>query len=94
MFGWKALTVDGHDMDAIGDAFSRLPLETGKPSALVFRTVKGKGVSFMENDYKWHYGGLNETLFEQVRFPVKLKFFQYSHSAPADLPADRVLLPC
>lgn len=66
MFGWKALTVDGHDMDAIGDAFSRLPLETGKPSALVFRTVKGKGVSFMENDYKWHYGGLNETLFEQA----------------------------
>ena len=62
MFGWKAMEADGHDPEAIEAALSRLPLEPGRPSAIIFRTVKGKGVSFMENDYKWHYGGLTAEL--------------------------------
>ena len=43
-----------------------LPLCNNKPSAVIFRTVKGKGVSFMENEYKWHYGGLTDELVEKA----------------------------
>jgi transketolase len=66
MFGWKAIEADGHDPQAIEDALSCLPLEAGKPSCVIFRTVKGKGVSFMENDYKWHYGGLTPELRDRA----------------------------
>ena len=66
MFGWKVETADGHDCEAIENALRNLPLEPGKPSAVIFRTIKGKGVSFMENNYRWHYGGLTSELFEQA----------------------------
>lgn len=52
-FGWKALEVDGHDIGALIAAMS-VRVE-GKPTAIIAHTVKGKGVSFMENDNNWHY---------------------------------------
>jgi transketolase len=55
-FGFAVEEVDGHDTAALLDAFRRLPLEPGKPSCLVARTVKGKGVSFAENKPAWHHG--------------------------------------
>ena len=73
MFGWKVIEADGHDPQAIEDALSRLPLESGKPSCVIFRTVKGKGVSFMENDYKWHYGGLTPELRDRAIAEVEGK---------------------
>ena len=66
MFGWRAVEADGHDPQAIEAALNKLPLEKGKPSCIIFRTVKGKGVSFMENDYQWHYGGLTEELRDKA----------------------------
>ena len=66
MFGWRAIEADGHDMEAIEAALKHVPIEKGKPTAIIFRTVKGKGVSFMENDYKWHYGGLTEELRDKA----------------------------
>lgn len=54
-FGWSAVDVDGHDLQALTEHLSQLPRETGKPTALVCHTVKGKGVSFMEDDNNWHY---------------------------------------
>ena len=66
MFGWKAIEVDGHDPVAVEAALRKFPLEQGKPSAIICRTVKGKGVSFMENEYKWHYGGLTEELRDKA----------------------------
>ena len=71
MFGWRAIEADGHDVVAIERALRQVPLETGKPSAIVFRTVKGKGVSFMENEYKWHYGGLTEELYKKAAAEVE-----------------------
>ena len=71
MFGWKTAEADGHDPQAIEAALSHLPLEGGKPSCVIFRTVKGKGVSFMENDYKWHYGGLTEELRDKALAEVE-----------------------
>lgn len=54
-FGWNVEEVDGHDAGALLEAFSRLPFQPGKPSAIIAHTVKGKGVSFMEDDNNWHY---------------------------------------
>jgi transketolase len=73
MFGWRAIEADGHDPQAIEAALNQLPLEKGKPSCIIFRTVKGKGVSFMENDYKWHYGGLTEELRDKAIAEVEGK---------------------
>ena len=65
-FGWAALDADGHDQQAIYKALARLPLCPGRPSAIIFHTIKGKGVSFMENNYTWHYGGLTDALLAQA----------------------------
>jgi transketolase len=54
-FGWDACEVDGHDMAAVLAAISREPDGTGRPRAIIAHTVKGKGVSFMEDDNNWHY---------------------------------------
>jgi transketolase len=54
-FGWSVRAVDGHDHPALAQALSAAPWEPGKPSMLIAHTVKGKGVSFMENAVEWHY---------------------------------------
>jgi len=54
-FGWEVVEVDGHDHAEISAALQRVPFATGKPSCLIAHTVKGKGVSFMENTVLWHY---------------------------------------
>jgi len=54
-FGWNATEVDGHDMAALVRLMDRIPDGTGKPVAVIAHTVKGKGVSFMEDDNNWHY---------------------------------------
>jgi transketolase len=53
-FGWHALEVDGHDRGALLAAFDTAATVHGKPTAIVAHTVKGKGVSFMEDDNLWH----------------------------------------
>jgi transketolase len=54
-FGWNASEVDGHDISAILNALKNIPRGDGKPVAVIAHTVKGKGVSFMEDDNNWHY---------------------------------------
>lgn len=54
-FGWAVREINGHDYDEIIDALSSVPLEAGKPTALIAHTIKGKGVSFMEGQLAWHY---------------------------------------
>jgi len=54
-FGWDAHEIDGHDVAALAAAMQRIPNGSGKPVALIAHTVKGKGVSFMEDDNNWHY---------------------------------------
>ena len=54
-FGWGVREVDGHDHQALSIAFAAAPFVPGKPSCLLAHTVKGKGVSFMENTVLWHY---------------------------------------
>jgi transketolase len=54
-FGWDAMEIDGHDYSQILMALSKFPSITSKPVAIIANTVKGKGVSFMEDDNNWHY---------------------------------------
>ncbi len=54
-FGWSASEVDGHDLAALRTALENVPDGSGKPLAIIAHTVKGKGVSFMEDDNNWHY---------------------------------------
>jgi transketolase len=54
-FRWGVREIDGHDQMAIADAFASLPFEPGRPSVIIAHTVKGKGVSFMEDKLLWHY---------------------------------------
>lgn len=56
-FGWNTLEVDGHDTDALTEAFAQAQAAAGqgRPTVLLASTVKGKGVSFMENNILWHY---------------------------------------
>ena len=55
-FGWSVRHVDGHNLKELQDTFADLPFEPGKPSMVIAHTVKGKGVSYMENELKWHHG--------------------------------------
>ncbi|HRU04522.1 MAG TPA: transketolase [Candidatus Brocadiia bacterium] len=57
---WAYREVDGHDVEAIDAALKTLPFEPGKPSWLTARTVKGKGVSWMEDTVSCHYGSVND----------------------------------
>ena len=67
-FGWAVMELDGHDVDALEKAFSRLQQEAEKPSVIIAHTVKGKGVSFMEDDLAWHYKPPNDDqLVEALR---------------------------
>jgi transketolase len=54
-FGWSVREVDGHDMQQLVALLQRVPDGSGKPVALIAHTIKGKGVSFMEDDNNWHY---------------------------------------
>jgi transketolase len=63
-FGFETLEVNGHDEAAVDAAIRQLwKTGTGKPKALIARTVKGKGVYFMESDNRWHYTRLNQQTF-------------------------------
>lgn len=54
-FGWSVKEVDGHDHAEIHQTLASVPFDTGKPSCIIAHTIKGKGVSFMENSVLWHY---------------------------------------
>jgi transketolase len=66
-FGWSVREVDGHDIAGLVASFGQLPFMQGKPSVIIAHTVKGKGVSFMENQLKWHHGVPNETQYLQAQ---------------------------
>lgn len=54
-FGWNSIEVDGHNFESILDAFQQFNSQDAKPTAIIANTVKGSGVSFMEDDNNWHY---------------------------------------
>lgn len=65
-FKWSVQRINGHDLNDMEKVFSKIPFEKGKPSIIVADTVKGKGISFMENNNVWHYKPPNKEQFEQA----------------------------
>ena len=65
-FGWACTVCDGHDFGSLAAAFGKLPLRKGRPSWIICRTVKGKGVSFMEDTVACHYGSVNDAQLAQA----------------------------
>ncbi|QEC56174.1 transketolase [Flavisolibacter ginsenosidimutans] len=65
-FGWAVRHVDGHDLTALMQTFDAMPFTEGKPNLVIAHTVKGKGVSYMENALKWHHGVPTEQQYEDA----------------------------
>jgi transketolase len=62
-FGWEVCEVDGHDCGELSDKLSNVPIRPGSPTAVIARTIKGKGVSYMENEIMWHARPVTEEEF-------------------------------
>ena len=65
-FGWNVISVNGHDLKDLYRAFTKAMNEPNKPSVLIAQTIKGKGISFMENDCAWHGLAPNDDQFKQA----------------------------
>ena len=65
-FGWHVIKADGHDFDSLRAALAEARETKGKPSVILMRTVKGRGVSFMENNAGWHGKAPNAEQYEQA----------------------------
>ncbi|MGN0710827.1 MAG: transketolase [Anaerovoracaceae bacterium] len=65
-FGWNVLYIDGHNMDEIVEAFTKARNTEGKPTVIIAKTIKGKGVSFMEDNPGWHGKAPNDEEAKQA----------------------------
>lgn len=65
-FGFNTIEIDGNNFDEIEDAFAKAKETKGVPTAIIAKTVKGKGVSYMENQVNWHGAAPNEELYNQA----------------------------
>ena len=63
-FGWESVTIDGHDIHQLTESMKHKP--AGKPYAIIANTIKGKGVSFIENNKSWHQAIMSEQLYQQA----------------------------
>jgi len=69
-FGFNVIKVDGHNIKELCDALDIAAANkngSGKPVLILADTVKGAGIKMMENNYKWHYGAIDETMYEQCK---------------------------
>jgi len=65
-FGWNVIEIDGHDFESIDAAYSKAAAFKGKPTVIIAKTIKGKGVSFMENLAEWHGKAPSKELVEKA----------------------------
>ena len=65
-FGFKVITVDGNNIEQLIDGFDRAKMTKGVPTAIIAKTIKGKGVSFMENNASWHGKAPNDEQYEMA----------------------------
>jgi len=72
-FGWHVIEVDGHDLEEMEKVFKSVPFERGKPNMVIAHTKKGRGISFMEDNYIWHHKVPNDDQYEQAMKELTLK---------------------
>ena len=70
-FGWHVISIDAHDFDAIEKAFAEAEKISGQPTVIIQRSIKGKGVSFMEDQVSWHGTAPNEEQYNQAMTELK-----------------------
>jgi transketolase len=75
-FGWRVLKADGHDFESLIAALEDAKQDQGKPTVILARTVKGKGVSFMENDPGWHGKAPNAEQYQQAKAELEARVAQ------------------
>ncbi|MFM1878022.1 MAG: hypothetical protein RLZZ241_888 [Bacteroidota bacterium] len=71
-FGWAVREVDGHSVSELAEVLNNGPFKTGKPNFIIAHTVKGKGVSYMEGNLKWHHGVPDEAQYAQAQEELNL----------------------
>ena len=72
-FNWSVGEIDGHNLEEIAHCFSQVPFEVGKPNIVIAHTIKGKGISFMENQLAWHYKSPNAEQLSQALTELEIK---------------------
>src|SRR6266478_4237087 len=89
-FGWNAIVIDGHNYEEINRAYAQAIQPNGSPTAIIAKTIKGKGVSFLENKEGWHGKALNKDQEQQA-----LKELNYTRSTtyPVQKPENRQPAP-
>lgn len=65
-FGWHVISIDGNNIHELRKAFSHIPAHKGKPTFIIANTIKGKGISYMENQKKWHHGVPTDEQYKQA----------------------------
>lgn len=65
-FGWKTVELDGHDLRALGGALADVDGQAQAPTVIIAHTIKGKGVSFMEDRLAWHYKSPSDEQYQQA----------------------------
>ena len=71
-FGWEASEIDGNDISAVVEALNKVPENGGKPVAIIAHTVKGRGVSFMQDDNNWHYRVPNQEEVQAAKKELRI----------------------
>ena len=79
-FGWNVLVADAHNFDSIEDAVNKAKSTKEKPTAIILKSVKGKGVSFMENNAAWHGSAPNEEQYNQAIAELDVKIAELEAS--------------
>ncbi len=72
-FGWNVIECNGHDIRQLVDGLEQATCEDGRPTMIVADTIKGKGISFLENDHTWHYGKFDDDQYVQVCHELEKK---------------------
>src|SRR5690625_3295070 len=65
-FGWEVIEVDGHDFDQLVKVLTETPIKNGKPTLIIAHTIKGKGISFAENQVVWHHNVPTKEEYKQA----------------------------
>lgn len=77
-FGWEVVEADGNNIAQLRQVLSQVPAKTGKPTLLIANTIKGKGVSFMEDQKKWHHGVPSDEQYQQAVAELESQLQQLS----------------
>ena len=73
-FGWSSYEINGHQTDEISNILNKVPDGSGKPIAVIAHTVKGKGVSFMEGEFRWHHSIPNDEEYKMALDELESRF--------------------